>query len=156
MPNFASANHCMRCASVGAAAAAGAAAADGAAACAARLAQASGSASHRPMPFRLSVAPQARSRSRLAPALRLRRFAATLRAYGDFSDSHRCNIRRINQLSPLVARWPNDGGRSSAAAPNRLFGVSLITNASVPPAASSAWLIQLFVHGLPFQLTDWM
>src|SRR6185437_2282913 len=112
--NFASANHCMRCASVGAVSA-GADAAAGGVACAARLAQA-----------------QASSRPRL------------------------CSLSRIAQASPLPASRPNDGGRSSGAAPNFLLGLSPISNTSVPPAARSAWLIQLFDHGLPFHVTDWM
>src|SRR6185437_7128668 len=44
----------------------------------------------------------------------------------------------------------------SGAVPNCLFGVSPISNASVPPFARSACAIQLFVHGLPFHVTDWM
>src|SRR5690348_4819926 len=51
---------------------------------------------------------------------------------------------------------PNEGGRSSGAAPNCLFGCSPISNTSVPPLASSACPIQLFVHGLPFHVTACM
>src|SRR6185437_1273578 len=58
--------------------------------------------------------------------------------------------------SSFAAVCPNDGGRSSGAVPNCLFGVSPISKTSVPPFASSACVIQLFVHGLPFHVTDWM
>lgn len=37
-----------------------------------------------------------------------------------------------------VAAAPNDGGRSSMAAPNNLFGVAPMWKVRVPPAVSSA------------------
>src|SRR5699024_11148895 len=55
-----------------------------------------------------------------------------------------------------VASRPNDGGRSAGALPNCLLGLLPIVNSSTPPLASSAWPIQLLLHGLPFQVTDWM
>src|SRR3546814_5558511 len=50
---------------------------------------------------------------------------------------------------------PKDGGRSAFALPNA-DGFGPIANTSSPPAARSACAIQFFVHGAPFQRTDWM
>src|SRR3546814_17177236 len=50
---------------------------------------------------------------------------------------------------------PKDGGRSAFALPNA-DGFGPIANTSSPPAARSACAIRFFVHGAPFQRTDWM
>jgi hypothetical protein len=63
-------------------------------------------------------------------------------------------MRMGQALAP--AGRPKEGGRSAGADPKRVFGVAPISNSSVPPAASSAWLIQLLLHGWPFHFTDWM
>lgn len=61
-----------------------------------------------------------------------------------------------NVQACLSAGAPYDGGRSASALPKFSLGLSPIVKLSVPPATSSACEIQLFVQGLPFQVTDWM